>query len=68
MPNSPVARTLSTADLTTYRDASDLREPDLTIRMSREQSLSNILPWQLLHCEYRQRERRFGGLLARTKA
>src|SRR6202021_2559843 len=71
-----------------YLDAPDLPDPDLIIRTSGEQRLSNFLMWQSAYselvfvptywpdfdratlenaiAEYRRRERRFGGLIART--
>jgi undecaprenyl diphosphate synthase len=69
-------------------DAPEIPDPDLIIRTSGEQRLSNFLLWQAAYSElvfvptywpdfdraalenaiieYRRRERRFGGLIART--
>jgi undecaprenyl diphosphate synthase len=78
-----------TAELIGQRlDAPDIRDPDLIIRTSGEQRLSNFLLWQAAYAElvftpvywpdfdraaleqaieeYRRRERRFGGLAAKT--
>jgi len=71
-----------------HLDAPDLCDPDLIIRTSGEQRLSNFLLWQAAYSElvflpvywpdfdratleqaveeYRRRERRFGGLAAKT--
>ncbi len=84
-----LATTDITADmLARHLDAPDLPDPDLIIRTSGEQRLSNFLMWQSAYselvfvptywpdfdratlehaiAEYRRRERRFGGLVART--
>jgi undecaprenyl diphosphate synthase len=78
-----------TADkLASYLDAPELPDPDLIIRTSGEQRLSNFLLWQAAYSElvfvptywpdfdraalesaiteYCRRERRFGGLIAKT--
>jgi undecaprenyl diphosphate synthase len=74
--------------LSQYLDAPDIPDPDLIIRTSGEQRLSNFLMWQAAYselvfvpihwpdfdkaalegaiAEYARRERRFGGLAAKT--
>jgi len=74
--------------LSQYLDAPDIPDPDLIIRTSGEQRLSNFLMWQAAYSElvfvpihwpdfdrsalegaireYARRERRFGGLAAKT--
>jgi undecaprenyl diphosphate synthase len=82
----PAAITVET--IGRFLDAPDVPDPDLIIRTSGEQRLSNFLLWQAAYSElvfvpiywpdfdraaleaaireYQQRERRFGGLVAKT--
>ncbi len=93
MAEAVAAGTLKPADITPdkvggYLDDPELPDPDLIIRTSGEQRLSNFLLWQSAYSElvfvptywpdfdraaleaaireYQQRERRFGGLAAKT--
>jgi len=93
MAAAAIAGELAVGDITaerlaTFLHAPDLPDPDLIIRTSGEQRLSNFLLWQAAYSElvfvptnwpdfdraalegaigeYRRRERRFGGLIART--
>ena len=74
--------------LSRYLDAPEIPDPDLIIRTSGEQRLSNFLMWQAAYselvfvpihwpdfdkvalegaiAEFARRERRFGGLIAKT--
>lgn len=80
--------TIDIETLGRYLDAPDIPDPDLIIRTSGEQRLSNFLMWQAAYselvfvpihwpdfdkaalegaiAEYSRRERRFGGLAAKT--
>ncbi|MGO9357041.1 MAG: isoprenyl transferase [Xanthobacteraceae bacterium] len=80
--------TITADTLGKYLDAPDIPDPDLIIRTSGEQRLSNFLMWQAAYselvfvpihwpdfdraalesaiAEYSRRERRFGGLAAKT--
>ena len=80
--------TIDAETLGTYLDAPDIPDPDLIIRTSCEQRLSNFLMWQAAYselvfvpihwpdfdkaalesaiAEFARRERRFGGLVAKT--
>jgi undecaprenyl diphosphate synthase len=79
---------ITTDTIGRFLDAPDVPDPDLIIRTSGEQRLSNFLLWQAAYSElvfvptywpdfdrgtleaaireYQQRERRFGGLVAKT--
>ena len=79
---------VSMEKISTFLDAPDIPDPDLIIRTSGEQRLSNFLMWQAAYselvfvpihwpdfdkvalesaiAEYARRERRFGGLAAKT--
>jgi undecaprenyl diphosphate synthase len=79
---------ITMGDVARALDAHEIPDPDLVIRTSGEQRLSNFLLWQLAYSElvfvptywpdfdraaleaaireYQQRERRFGGLIAKA--
>ena len=83
-----IPRGINADSLGQYLDAPDIPVPDLIIRTSGEQRLSNFLMWQAAYselvcvpihwpdfdkaaledaiAEYARRERRFGGLAAKT--
>lgn len=80
--------TIDAETLGAHLDAPDIPDPDLIIRTSGEQRLSNFLMWQAAYselvfvpihwpdfdkaalesaiAEFARRERRFGGLVAKT--
>ena len=82
------AEDITAENFSGFLDAPDIPDPDLIIRTSGEQRLSNFLLWQAAYSEFvfvptywpdfdraaleaaigefRQRERRFGGLVAKT--
>src|SRR6185295_9161253 len=79
---------IDVATIEAHLDTAGLPDPDLVIRTSGEQRISNFLLWQAAYAEfvflpiywpdfdraaleeaiteYRRRERRFGGVTART--
>jgi undecaprenyl diphosphate synthase len=83
-----LSQTITADTIGQYLDTSDIPDPDLIIRTSGEQRLSNFLMWQAAYselvfvpihwpdfdraalegaiAEYARRERRFGGLAAKT--